>query len=77
MKLISLAEMKTGQSGTVKTIHGGHGLSAKLQALGLYPGKKITKLSTVFNKGPIVVDINRSRIALGYGCACRIFVETH
>ncbi len=75
LKLVSLVEMKTGQSGTVRTINGGQGMVARLQALGLHPGKKVTKLSTVFHKGPVVVDINRSRIALGYGRACRIFVE--
>lgn len=76
MKLVSLTEMKAGQAGIVRTIHGGQGMVARLQALGLHPGKKITKLGTVFQKGPVVVDINRSRLALGYGRACRIFVET-
>ncbi len=75
MKIASLAEMKVGQSGIVRTIHGGQGMVARLQALGLVPGKKVKKLGTVFQKGPVVVDINRSRIALGYGRACRIFVE--
>ncbi|MGI5822753.1 MAG: FeoA family protein [Dethiobacteria bacterium] len=76
MKLVSLAEMKAGQAGIVRAINGGQGMVARLQALGLHPGKKITKLNAVFQKGPVVVDINRSRIALGYGRARRIFVET-
>jgi len=75
LKLVSLAEMKAGQTGIVRTINGGQGMVARLQALGLHPGKKITKLNTVFQKGPVVVEINRSRIALGYGRACRIFME--
>ena len=75
LKLVSLAEMKAGQSGKVRSINGGQGMVTRLQALGLHPGKKITKLSTVFQRGPVVVDVNRSRIALGYGRACRIFVE--
>lgn len=48
---------------------------ARLQALGLHPGKKVTKLSTFFQKGPVVVEIDRSRLAMGYGRANRIFVE--
>ncbi|MGI6308627.1 MAG: FeoA family protein [Dethiobacteria bacterium] len=75
LKLISLVDMKAGQAGIVRTINGGQGMVTRLQALGLHPGKKVTKLSTVFQKGPVVVGINRSRIALGYGRACRIFVE--
>ncbi len=77
LKLVSLAEMKAGQAGIIRTISGGQGMVARLQALGLHPGKKITKLSTVFQKGPVVVDVNRSRIALGYGRACRIFVQVN
>ena len=75
LKLVSLAEMKAGQTGIVRTINGGQGMVARLQALGLHPGKKVTKLNTVFQKGPVVVEIDRSRIALGYGRACRIFLE--
>ncbi len=77
LKLVSLAEMKAGQPGIIRTINGGKGMVARLQALGLHPGKRVTKLSTVFQKGPVVVDVNRSRIALGYGRACRIFVEVN
>ncbi len=75
MKTVSLAEMKTGQSGRVKKIYGGRGMVARLQALGLYPGKEVTKLSAFFQKGPVVVEIDRSRVAMGYGRASRIFVE--
>ncbi|NMB41120.1 MAG: ferrous iron transport protein A [Firmicutes bacterium] len=67
--------MKTGQAGIVKTINGGPGMVARLQALGLHPGKKVTKLNSIFPKGPVVVEAGRSRIALGYGRACRVFVE--
>ncbi|HHX87662.1 MAG TPA: ferrous iron transport protein A [Firmicutes bacterium] len=67
--------MEPGQTGTVKAIDGGRGMAARLQALGLYPGQKLTMLSSVFLKGPVVVEINRSQVALGYGRACRIYVE--
>ncbi|HHW73997.1 MAG TPA: ferrous iron transport protein A [Firmicutes bacterium] len=75
MKTVSLAEMKTGESGRVKKIYGGRGMVARLQALGLHPGKRVTKVSTFFQKGPVVVEIDRSRVAMGYGRANRIFVE--
>ena len=40
-KQISVARMGAGQSGTVVQMTGGHGLSQRLQALGVRPGKKI------------------------------------
>jgi ferrous iron transport protein A len=75
MKIISLVEMKTGQSGRIKQIQGGQGMIARLQALGLHPGKKVIKLSAIFQRGPVVLGIDRSQVALGYGQANRIFVE--
>lgn len=73
--MVSLVEMKTGQSGQIKQIYGGHGMVARLQALGIHPGKRVTKLSAVFHKGPVVLEIDRSQVALGYGQASNIFVE--
>lgn len=75
MDVVTLAEMKTGQSGRVCRVQGGPGMVARLQALGLHPGKKVTKLSAVFHRGPVVVGVDHSRIALGYGRANRILVE--
>lgn len=75
MKVVSLVEMKTGQSGRVSQIHGGHGMVTRLHALGLHPGKTVTKISTVFQRGPVVLEIDHSQVALGYGRANRIFVE--
>lgn len=75
MKVVSLVEMKTGQSGRVSQIQGGQGMVARLQALGIHPGKRVTKLSAVFQRGPVVLGIDRSQVALGYGQANRVFVE--
>lgn len=75
LKVVSLVDMKTGQSGRVKKIYGGRGMRDRLQALGVHPGKRLTKLSTFFQRGPVVVEIDRSRVAMGYGRANRIFIE--
>ena len=77
MRLISLAEMEPGQTGIVKTIAGGFGMATRLQSLGLFPGQKIKKVSSVFNKGPVVIEVNRSQVALGFGRANRIYIETN
>ena len=74
-KQISVARMGTGQSGTVVQMTGGHGLSQRLQALGVRPGKKITKVSSMFGRGPVTVQIDNTQIAIGYGMADKIIVE--
>ena len=72
---LTLAEMKTGQTGTVVGVLGGHGLIQRLDALGIRPGKKITKLSSTLFRGPVMLRVNNSRVAVGFGMARKIIVE--
>ena len=74
-KQITLAQMQTGQSGTVVQIQGGHGLVSRLNALGIRPGKKITKVSSMFMRGPVTIEVDRAQLAIGFGMARRITVE--
>ena len=69
-----LTELKTEESGTVLEIQGGSGLVNRLGALGIIPGAKITKISTMSSRGPTTVLINRSQVALGFGMASKIIV---
>ena len=72
---ISLVQMQSGQSGTVINIEGGHGIINRLNTLGIVPGKKITKISSVFMGGPVTIEIDRAKVALGFGMAKRIMVR--
>jgi ferrous iron transport protein A len=72
---LTLAKMKTGQTGTVVGVLGGHGLIQRLDALGIRPGKKITKLSSTLFRGPVMLRVNNSRVAVGFGMARKIIVE--
>jgi len=72
---LTLAEMKTGQTGTVVGVLGGHGLIQRLDALGIRPGKKVTKLSSTLFRGPVTLRVNNSRVAVGFGMAKKIIVE--
>ena len=74
-KQITLARMQTGQSGTVVQIQGGHGLVNRLNALDIRPGKRITKVSSMFMRGPVTIEVDRSQVAIGFGMAKRIIVE--
>ena len=72
---IILAGMQTGQSGIVVQIQGGHGLVNRLNALGIRPGKRITKLSSMLMRGPVTIEVDRAQVAIGFGMARRIIVE--
>jgi ferrous iron transport protein A len=72
---LTLAEMKTGQTGTVVGVLGGHGLIQRLDALGIRPGKKVTKLSSTLFRGPVTLRVNNNRVAVGFGMARKILVK--
>jgi len=72
---LTLAEMKTGQTGTVVGVLGGHGLIQRLDALGIRPGKKVTKLSSTLFRGPVTLGVNNNRVAVGFGMARKIIVK--
>lgn len=72
---IDLTQMKPGESGVITEIQGGHGLIRKIQSMGLRPGKKITKVSSHFWRGPQTVEIDNLQVAIGFGMAKRIFVQ--
>ena len=74
-KQITLTQMKTGQNGTVVQVQGGRGLVNRLNALGIRPGSRITKLSSMVMRGPITIQVNRAQVAVGFGMAKRIIVE--
>ena len=74
-KQITVREMHAGQRGVVFEVSGGHGLVRRLEALGIRPGKRITKVSSMFMRGPVTLQIDHSQVAIGYGMAGRILVE--
>jgi len=74
-RLITLHQMWTGQSGIVAHIEGGHGLVNRLNALGIRPGKRITKVSSMLMRGPITIEVDRAQVAIGFGMARRIIVK--
>jgi ferrous iron transport protein A len=74
-KLLPLAQMQSGQSGILAEILGGHGLVDHLNALGLRPGKKVTKISSMLMRGPVTIRMDRIEIAVGFGIARKIMVR--
>ena len=75
-KLITLSQMQTGQSSIVAQIRGGRGLVNHLSALGIMPGKRVTKVSSMFMRGPVTIEVDRVQIAIGFGMANKIIVDS-
>ena len=75
MKEMLLTELKEKQTGVVKDILGGRGMTQRLEALGIRSGKKITKISAHFWGGPVTVLVDKSKVAIGRGMAQKIIVE--
>ena len=74
-KKVALAKMQTGQSGVVVQIQGGQGAVSRLNSLGIRPSKRITKLGSMIMHGPVTIQIDRTRVAIGFGMAKRIMVQ--
>ncbi len=74
-KQIALSRMQTGQSGIVVQIQGGHGMVNRLSVRGIRPGKRITKISSMFMRGPVTIQVDGAQVAIGFGMASRIIVE--
>lgn len=75
MKITPLINLASNETGTVVDIIGGCGVVSRLMALGIRPGKKVTKKSAMIMRGPIVIQVDSTEIALGYGIAQKILVR--
>lgn len=67
--------MYPGQNGRVVYVEGGVGLVSRLGAMGIRPGRKITKLSSMLMRGPVTAQVGSTRLAIGFGMASKITVE--
>ena len=74
-KQLTLAQMEAGQSGTIVEIQSGHRLTRRLNALGIRPGLIVTKVSSMFMRGPVTIQTGNSQVAIGHGMANRVIVE--
>jgi len=72
---LTLGQMEAGQTGTVIQVLGGRGLVRRLEALGIRPGRLVTKTSSMLFRGPVTLKTNHTQVAIGFGMANRILVE--
>ena len=72
---VALSDMLAGQTGRVIEISGGRGLVRRLSSMGIRTGSRVTKVSSMFMRGPVTVRVGQTQLALGFGMARRILVE--
>lgn len=70
-----LPQLKTGQTAKIKSLKCGFGLQRKIISLGIRIGREIKVISSQPFRGPIVVEVDGMRIALGRGIANKIIVK--
>ena len=70
----SLAQLPTGAHAVVQRLCGGRGLAGRLASMGLTVGCRLEVLQHR-RRGPVLVRVRETRIALGHGEAAKILVE--
>lgn len=70
-----LVELRAGESGIIVGVTGGFGLQRRLATLGIRINKKVRMITAQPFRGPIVVEVDRTRVAIGLGMAWKVLVE--
>lgn len=68
-----LTALKSGELARIVAIEGGRVLRQKLLLHGISEGSTVRMVSS--NRGPVVLEINGSTIAIGRGMAKKIIVQ--
>jgi len=71
---MSLSDLKEKEKAKIVKIQGGIGIIQRLMDLGLTYGT-VVQIDRNFGRGPIIVSVRNTDIALGRGIARKIWVE--
>ncbi|MBN2440117.1 MAG: ferrous iron transport protein A [Spirochaetales bacterium] len=52
-----------------------YGFLQRLEAMGIRPGILIKKISDHFFSGPVIIEVGRTQLAIGYGMAKKMLVN--
>lgn len=72
---MTLDQIFENKKATVTEIQGGQGIKQRLSQMGIHPGDTITMLRYGALRGPILIEIHGSQVALGRGIASKVIVE--
>jgi len=68
-----LSKLDAGEVGVVRELRGGRGVVSRLAVLGFTPDAEVMMVQN-FGRGPLIVTVRDTRIALGRGEAGKIRV---
>ena len=71
---LPLAKCDNNKKLILRKIEGGVGIKNRLYSMGLIPGE-IIKIINTDKKGPLIIEIKDTKIAIGRGMAMKILVE--
>ncbi len=72
--MVPLAFLDEGARGKIVRITGGHGILARLTAMGFGPGREVKVVRNQM-AGPLLVASGDVQVAIGRGMAMKILVE--
>lgn len=72
--ILSLAEIHAGERAVVRQFRAGRAVESRLASLGMTPGAALEVVQN-YGRGPLIVSVRGTRIALGRGEAAKILVE--
>ena len=75
MKIVCISNLKPGQSGTIQALPEGKKAQTRLSEMGLRCGMSVTLKHKMPLKGPVIIEVGRTQIALGQGMADKIQVK--
>jgi ferrous iron transport protein A len=70
----TLSDLPVGTHGVVRGLCGGREFTGRVAVLGFTVGAKVTTIQN-YGRGPIIVAVRDTRVALGRGEAAKIQVE--
>jgi ferrous iron transport protein A len=73
--LIELTKAPFNQPLEIKSVSGGFSWERKFESLGIRKGRRMRKIACQPFGGPVVIEVDGSKISLGRGIAAKIEVE--
>lgn len=70
---VSLGTVRSGELVQIRKMRGGHQFLSRLASLGFTPGAELQVVQN-YGRGPIIVSLRGTRVALGRGEAEKILV---
>jgi ferrous iron transport protein A len=73
-KMKPISDLAAGVRAIVRLLRGGEEFSHRMVALGFTPGVEVMVVHN-YGRGPVLVTVRGTRVALGWGEALKVLVE--